>query len=76
MVDTSDEWIVTRTGIHERRIATEEETVAKMGASAAENALEMADIDRQEIGLIIVATTSGSCVSECGMSNSTRPRYC
>ncbi|HCR4079617.1 ketoacyl-ACP synthase III [Proteus mirabilis] len=60
MVDTSDEWIVTRTGIHERRIATEEETVAKMGASAAENALEMADIDRQEIGLIIVATTSGS----------------
>ncbi|MDX7018547.1 3-oxoacyl-ACP synthase, partial [Klebsiella aerogenes] len=53
MVDTSDEWIVTRTGIHERRIATEEETVAKMGASAAENALEMADIDRQEIGLII-----------------------
>lgn len=36
MVETSDEWIVTRTGIHERRIATEEETVALMGASAAE----------------------------------------
>ncbi|MEQ4923723.1 beta-ketoacyl-ACP synthase III [Proteus hauseri] len=60
MVDTSDEWIVSRTGIHERRIATEEETVAVMGAGAAENALEMAGIDRQDIGLIIVATTSGS----------------
>lgn len=60
MVDTSDEWIVSRTGIHERRIATEEETVAVMGAGAAENALEMAGIDRQYIGLIIVATTSGS----------------
>ncbi|HCH49789.1 MAG TPA: 3-oxoacyl-ACP synthase [Proteus sp.] len=60
MVDTSDEWIVSRTGIHERRIATEEETVAVMGAGAAENALEMAGINKQDIGLIIVATTSGS----------------
>lgn len=60
MVDTSDEWIVTRTGIHERRIATEIETVAVMGSAAAENALAMAGIDKQEIGLIIVATTSGS----------------
>ncbi|AYY80198.1 MULTISPECIES: beta-ketoacyl-ACP synthase III [Proteus] len=60
MVETSDEWIVTRTGIHERRIATEEETVALMGASAAEKALEMSGIDKQDIGLIVVATTSGS----------------
>ncbi|QAV24317.1 beta-ketoacyl-ACP synthase III [Proteus hauseri] len=60
MVDTSDEWIVSRTGIHERRIATEEETVAVMGAGAAANALEMAGINKQDIGLIIVATTSGS----------------
>lgn len=60
MVETSDEWIVTRTGIHERRIATEEETVALMGASAAEKALEMSGIDKQDIGMIVVATTSGS----------------
>lgn len=60
MVDTSDEWIVSRTGIHERRIATEEESVAVMAVGAAENALEMSGIDRQDIGLIIVATTSGS----------------
>ncbi|MEQ5140237.1 beta-ketoacyl-ACP synthase III [Proteus vulgaris] len=60
MVETSDEWIVTRTGIHERRIATDEETVALMGASAAEKALEMSGIDKQDIGLIVVATTSGS----------------
>lgn len=60
MVETSDEWIVTRTGIHERRIAVEEETVAVMGAGAGEKALEMSGIDKQDIGLIIVATTSGS----------------
>ncbi len=60
MVDTSDEWIVTRTGIRERRIAGPEETVASMGLLAAERALEMADIDRNDIGLIVVATTSSS----------------
>ncbi|CRL59192.1 beta-ketoacyl-ACP synthase III [Proteus penneri] len=60
MVETSDEWIVTRTGINERRIATEEESVAVMGAGAAEKALEMSGIDKQDIGLIVVATTSGS----------------
>lgn len=60
MVETSDEWIVTRTGINERRIATEEETVAVMGAGAAEKALKMSGIDKQDIGLIVVATTSGS----------------
>ncbi|MCU5775421.1 ketoacyl-ACP synthase III [Erwiniaceae bacterium BAC15a-03b] len=60
MVDTSDEWIVTRTGIRERRIAGPDETVATMGFHAAERALEMAGIDKNEIGLIIVATTSSS----------------
>ncbi len=60
MVDTSDEWIVTRTGIRERRIARTDETVATMGARAAQLALEMAGIDKNEIGLIIVATTSSS----------------
>lgn len=60
MVDTSDEWIVTRTGIRERRIAGLDETVATMGYQAAEKALEMAGIDKDDIGLIIVATTSSS----------------
>lgn len=60
MVETTDEWIVTRTGIRERRIAAPDETVASMGYSAAQRALEMAGIESQEIGLIIVATTSSS----------------
>ncbi|OAT33617.1 3-oxoacyl-[acyl-carrier-protein] synthase, KASIII [Buttiauxella brennerae ATCC 51605] len=60
MVDTSDEWIVTRTGIRERRIAGPDETVATMAFAAAERALEMAEIDKSEIGLIIVATTSST----------------
>lgn len=60
MVDTSDEWIVTRTGIRERRIAAPDETVATMGFEAAERALEMAGVSKDDIGLIIVATTSGS----------------
>ncbi|MBD8213908.1 beta-ketoacyl-ACP synthase III [Erwinia persicina] len=60
MVETSDEWIVTRTGIRERRIAGLDETVATMGFHAAERALEMAGIDKNDIGLIVVATTSSS----------------
>jgi len=60
MVETSDEWIVTRTGIKERRIAAEDETVATMAYYAAENAIEMANIDKNDIDLIIVATTSSS----------------
>ena len=60
MVETSDEWIVTRTGIRERRIAGPDETVASMGFHAAERALEMAGIDKNDIGLIVVATTSSS----------------
>jgi len=60
MVETSDEWIVTRTGIRERRIAAPDENVATMGFSAAQRALEMAGVDANEIGLIIVATTSSS----------------
>ena len=60
MVETSDEWIVTRTGIRERRIAAPDETVATMGFSAALRALEMAGIEANDVGLIIVATTSSS----------------
>ena len=60
MVETSDEWIVTRTGIRERRIAAAHETVATMGFEAAKQALAMAGVSAEQIGLIIVATTSGT----------------
>lgn len=60
MVDTSDEWIVTRSGIRERRIAAADETVATMGFEAAKNAIEAAQINPQDIELIIVAATSHS----------------
>ena len=60
LVETTDEWIVTRTGIRERRIAAPEETVATMGYQAACNALDMAGVDKTQIGLIIVATTSST----------------
>ncbi|WBA10815.1 beta-ketoacyl-ACP synthase III [Salinivibrio kushneri] len=59
MVDTSDEWIVTRTGIKERRIAAPTDTVASMAYQAAVQAIDMAAIDKHDIDLIIVATTSG-----------------
>lgn len=60
MVETSDEWIFTRSGMKERRIAAADETVATMGANAAKQALEMAGIDPQEIDLIVVGTTTNS----------------
>ena len=58
MVDTSNEWILERTGISERRIAAPDETAASMGAIAARKALEAANTDPSEIDLVICATTS------------------
>ena len=57
IMDTSDEWISSRTGIRERHLATEE-TTASMSAEAAKLALEDAGVDAQDIDLIIVATVS------------------
>jgi 3-oxoacyl-[acyl-carrier-protein] synthase-3 len=56
MVDTSNEWILSRTGIRERRIAAEDEYTSDMGACAARQALELGGIDPKSIDLIIVAT--------------------
>jgi 3-oxoacyl-[acyl-carrier-protein] synthase-3 len=56
MVDTSDEWIVTRTGIRERRVAGRHETTASMGAVAAMRAIHTAGIGADAIDLIILAT--------------------
>lgn len=58
MVDTSDEWITARTGIKERRIAAPDETVTSMAYEAAVKAIEMANIDKNDIGLIIIATAT------------------
>ena len=55
MVDTSDEWITTRTGIKERRIA-KEESVVEMAKGASLEALESAGMDPEDLDLILVAT--------------------
>ncbi|BBM36413.1 beta-ketoacyl-ACP synthase III [Pseudoleptotrichia goodfellowii] len=57
-VDTNDEWIRTRTGIRERRIAAENEATSDLAYKAAEKAIENAKIDKNEIDLVIVATMS------------------
>ncbi len=58
MVDTNDEWIVSRSGIRERHIAAEGETTSDMGFHAATRALEAAGLDAADIELIIVGTTT------------------
>lgn len=58
ILETSDEWIRTRTGIRERRIAGENESTATLGLKAAQQALEVADVLPFEIDLIIVATST------------------
>ena len=57
-VDTSDDWIVQRTGIHERRIAAPGETTAQMAANAARAALAHAHLDAKAIDLIVLATST------------------
>ena len=58
MVDTSDEWITTRTGIKERRVAAKDETTSDMAAKAALKAIEQAKISPEEIDLLLVATAT------------------
>lgn len=58
MVDTTDEWILTRTGIRERHIIAEDETTSDMALQAARRAIQAAGIEAQQIDLIIVATTT------------------
>ncbi|MEA3490161.1 MAG: beta-ketoacyl-ACP synthase III [Candidatus Omnitrophota bacterium] len=56
MVETSDEWITTRTGIKERRIAADNEATSDMASKAARGALKKAGLEPKDIDLIIVAT--------------------
>src|SRR5437764_112111 len=58
MVDTSDEWIVLRTGIRERRIAGEDEALSDMALPAARTALAKAGVDPADLDLVIVATVT------------------
>ena len=57
-IDTSDEWIVQRTGIHERHIAASGETTSQMATQAARAALSHAHVDAQSIDLIVLATST------------------
>ena len=57
-VDTSDEWIVERTGIRQRYIAGEGETTSTLATEAARNALAAAGLDASDIGLIVLATAT------------------
>lgn len=58
IVETSDEWIRERTGIHERRIADEETGATEMGAAAGRVAMERAGVDPGEVDLLIVSTAT------------------
>jgi 3-oxoacyl-[acyl-carrier-protein] synthase III len=58
MVDTNDEWIVTRTGIRERRIAAPEQAASDLALPAARKALEQAGVAPEELDLVVVATAT------------------
>ncbi|SFS51580.1 beta-ketoacyl-ACP synthase III [Marininema halotolerans] len=58
MVDTSDEWIVSRTGIRERRIASEDQASSDLAVEAAQRALDAAGITAEQLDLIVVGTVT------------------
>ena len=58
MVDTNDEWITSRSGIKERRIASEDEVTSELAAEATRRALEMAGMKAEELELIVLGTAT------------------
>lgn len=82
MVDTNDEWIVTRTGIQTRHIAGEGDTVTSMATEAGRNALADAGVDPTSVDLVVVASTThhdrapytaGRVAAALGMANGPAP---
>ena len=63
IVDTSDEWITTRTGIRERRIAASDEYLSQYGTRAARQALDRAEIPADEVDLILCATVTPDMIT-------------
>ena len=62
LVDTSDEWIMQRVGVKERRVS-EDETAADMAVKAAKDAISAAGVNGEDIDLIVAATISGETLS-------------
>jgi 3-oxoacyl-[acyl-carrier-protein] synthase-3 len=58
LVDTDDDWIVERTGIRERRVATGDETTASLGIAAGAEAMKSAGLTAEAVDLLVVATTT------------------
>jgi len=58
IVDTSNEWIVARTGIHERRVATDDEYTSVFAVRAAREALEMAGVEPGDVDLVLISTVT------------------
>jgi 3-oxoacyl-[acyl-carrier-protein] synthase III len=59
LVDTSDEWIIQRTGISERRICEQEETASQLATAAAREALQRAGMDPAELQMVVCGTVTG-----------------
>ncbi|MBI3068395.1 MAG: ketoacyl-ACP synthase III [Betaproteobacteria bacterium] len=79
MVDTSDEWIYTRTGIRERHIAADHEFASDLALHASRRAIEAAGIAPRDIGLIVVATTTPDMIfpsTACLLQAKLRIRNC
>ena len=58
MVDTTDEWIRTRTGVERRHVCADDETTSDMCVEAAKNAMESAGVTAEEIDMVVIGTTS------------------
>ena len=81
-VDTSDNWIVTRTGIRQRHIAADHQLASDLGVEAARRAIAAAGISSEDLGLIIVATTtadmifpSTACILQAKLGVHTAPAF-
>lgn len=62
LVDTSDEWIVTRTGIRERRVLADGEVISDFAAQACERAIQDAGITKDDVDMLLVSTYTGDCL--------------